>query len=95
MALQIKQGFEYQGDDKWRWWIWLDGPQAELDAVDYVVYTLHRTFVNPVRTVTDRNSQFRLETSGWGEFRIYAKVVTKDGDSSRLIHDLVLFRSPK
>ena len=90
MAIKIGQGFEYQGKDWWKWWIWIDGADHELDAIDHVVYTLHSTFPNPVRTVRDRSSKFRLDTAGWGGFRIYAKVVKKNGEDVRLTHDLVL-----
>jgi transcription initiation factor IIF auxiliary subunit len=90
MALQIDQGFEYQGNDYWRWWVWIEGSEAELDQIDRVVYTLHTTFPNPVRAIKDRKSKFRLETAGWGVFRIYARVFRKNGDELPLEHDLVL-----
>lgn len=90
MSIEIAQGFDYQGDDWWKWWIWIEGPDNELDQIDHVVYTLHTTFPNPVRTIRDRDSKFRLETAGWGVFRIYAKVVNKKGLETFLEHDLVL-----
>jgi transcription initiation factor IIF auxiliary subunit len=90
MALRIEQGFEYQGEDWWKWWIWIDGPQAELDQVDRVVYVLHPTFPNPVRTVTDRSTKFRLQTAGWGVFLIRAKVIHKGGTETSLTHYLQL-----
>ena len=90
MSLTIKQGFEYRGNDWWEWWVQLDGRDAELDQVEKVVYTLHRTFPNPVRTVTNRTDAFMLRTAGWGVFRIYATVYRKDGTPLKLYHDLVL-----
>jgi transcription initiation factor IIF auxiliary subunit len=90
MNLQISQGFEYQGDDRWRWWIWIEGPDAALDRIDRVIYTLHPTFPNPVRTVTDRASRFQLKTSGWGVFKIHAKLHYKDGSTESLSHHLEL-----
>jgi prokaryotic YEATS domain len=90
MALDIQQGFTYQGNDFWNWWIWLEGPDEELDKVDHVVYILHPTFPDPVRTINDRTTKFRLGTSGWGVFTIRAKVVKKDGEQIALSHDLVL-----
>lgn len=90
MAVRIRQASEYQWENWWEWWIWLDGTTEELDQVDRVVYTLHPTFPNPVRTVSDRSTNFLLKTSGWGEFRIYAKVAKKAGGTVRLVHDLVL-----
>jgi transcription initiation factor IIF auxiliary subunit len=90
MALGIVQDSRYQGDDWWDWSVWLDGPDEELDAVDHVVYTLHRTFPDPVRTVRDRSTRFRLAARGWGTFRIYAKVVSRGGAALKLHHDLDL-----
>ena len=90
MALTIQQGFEYQGNDWWKWWVWIDGPPEELDAIDHVIYTLHRTFPQPVRKTDDRLSGFKLSTSGWGVFTIYATLVHKDGGETELSHDLRL-----
>lgn len=90
VSLEIKQDFKYQGDDWWKWWIWVDGPDRELDQIDHVVYTLHRTFPDPVRKVKDRATKFRLDTAGWGVFRIFAKVVLRNGKSERLTHELEL-----
>ncbi|HWD92262.1 MAG TPA: pYEATS domain-containing protein [Verrucomicrobiae bacterium] len=88
--MKIAQDFEYQGDDWWKWWIWIDATDAELNQIDQVVYNLHSTFPEPVRTVKDRSSKFRLKTAGWGVFRIYADVFLEEGPPKRLIHDLVL-----
>jgi len=90
MNVAIQQGFEYQGEDWWKWWIQLDGPDKDLDEVDHVVYTLHHTFPNPVQKVNDRSSKFRLDAAGWGVFTIYANVVKKDGSSVKLSHHLAL-----
>ena len=89
-ALKIAQDFEYKGNDWWAWWIWIEGADEDLDRIDHVIYTLHHTFPNPVRTVRDRPSKFRLSTAGWGVFRIYAKIVDKKGESFNLHHDLIL-----
>lgn len=91
MALDIRQGFKYEGDDWWRWWLWVEGPDDELDEIDRVVYTLHPTFPQPVRTVRDRSSKFRLETAGWGVFTIYIRIVHKDRSETLLDHDLELW----
>ena len=90
MDIRIAQGFKYQGEDWWNWWVWIEGTVDELDQIDSVVYTLHPTFPNPVRTVNDRRSKFRLETSGWGGFRIYAQIIKRNGAKIKLTHDLVL-----
>jgi len=90
MGLRIDQDFIYQGDDWWKWRIWIEGTDAELDEIDKVVYTLHETFPDPVRVIKDRQSKFRLESSGWGIFRIHAKVHLKGGSAMKLHHDLEL-----
>jgi transcription initiation factor IIF auxiliary subunit len=90
MTLRIEQGFKYQGEDWWKWWIWIEGSEAELDQVDHVVYMLHPTFPNPVRTIKERSTKFRLETAGWGVFLIRAKVMLKQGKEISLSHQLVL-----
>lgn len=90
MPLKIAQDFDYKGEDWWEWWVWIEGADAELDAISQVIYTLHPTFPNPVRTIRDRRSKFRLSTGGWGTFRIRAKVVLKSGSPIELQHELVL-----
>ncbi|MGH9406451.1 MAG: pYEATS domain-containing protein [Terriglobia bacterium] len=90
MPLSIEQGAQYLGNERWKWWVWVEGTAAELDDIGRVVYVLHPTFHNPVREIKDRSSKFRLETSGWGTFRIHAKAVHLDGHETPLEHNLVL-----
>jgi transcription initiation factor IIF auxiliary subunit len=90
MTLKIAQDFEYQEKDWWKWRVWIDGPEEELDEIDYVVYRLHSTFPDPVRTIRDRKSKFELSTAGWGVFTIYANVKFKAGNDLKLYHDLDL-----
>jgi transcription initiation factor IIF auxiliary subunit len=88
--LPVQQEAHYAGDRYWNWSVWLQGPAPDLDQVNYVEYTLDRTFPSPVRRVRDRNSNFRLSAGGWGEFVIYVKIVFRDGSSSSLDHRLRL-----
>ncbi len=90
MPIQIKQKSEYLDEDWWKWSVELAGTQAELDQVMYVVYTLHPTFPDPVRRIWERDSNFRLDAEGWGEFTIYAEVALKDGAHQQLEHELEL-----
>ena len=90
MALSIQQSQEYLGNDRWRWSVWLNGPQEELDTIDHVLYVLHSTFHDPVRYVSDRTTNFRLDTAGWGAFTVHAKVMHRDGRETPLAHELVL-----
>lgn len=87
---KIAQNYKYEGDDWWQWSVWIEGSDDDLDKVDYVVYTLHPTFINPVQKVTERSSKFRLPTEGWGVFMIYARVVLKDSSEISLKHYLKL-----
>jgi transcription initiation factor IIF auxiliary subunit len=90
MALSIRQDEQYRGHDYWHWSVWLDGSPEELNDVDHVMWILHHTTLNPVREVSDRSSNFRLEDSSWGIFTVRAKVFHKSGQETVLHHDLVL-----
>lgn len=90
MPLSIEQSERYVGNDHWQWSVWLNGNPDELDSIDHVVYILHSTYINPVRRVADRATNFRLETSGWGAFTIHANIVHQDGHETALKRDLVL-----
>jgi NTE family protein len=94
-GLRLEQGSEYEGSDRWRWWIWLDGPTAEFEKVDHVIYTLHPSFPAPVRTVSDRKTRFRLETAGWGTFTIQATLVGKEGYPDEYLEHELVFEYPE
>lgn len=90
MELQLAQEFEYKGNDYWNWAVWVDAPDAELDAIKTVEYTLHPSFPKPVRKISDRQTKFRLTTAGWGVFTIYAKAFLKNGKTVEMEHELSL-----
>ena len=71
---RLEQDSRYAGDDWWSWSVWLEGDDEDLDQVEEVEYTLHRSFRKPVRKVNDRATKFKLKTAGWGRFTIYATV---------------------
>lgn len=80
-----------RGDYKYfEWEVFLDEPQQVLDKVEAVEYRLHRTFPDPIRTVTDRASRFSLKAAGWGEFVIYITVYMQDGSEVDTEHHLEL-----
>jgi transcription initiation factor IIF auxiliary subunit len=87
----IQQWEKYDGDNWWKWAVWIEGRDEDLDRVDFVEWSLHPTFSRPVREIRDRGSRFRLETAGWGGFQILALVQTKDGEQIKLRHQLVLY----
>ena len=79
MSIEFRHSAEKKSARNWAWSVWLEGSDAELDQVDSVVYQLHSTFRNPVREVSDRQSNFRLDSSGWGQFMIYITLRYRDG----------------
>ena len=89
-TLRIRQTQKYEAPDWWKWAVWVDGSDEDLDGIARVEYTLHPTFPNPVRTVATRRNKFKLSTEGWGVFPLYARVHRKDGRVLRLKHNLVL-----
>src|SRR5260370_24118436 len=93
--MRMKQEATNERDNRWKWSVWVDGDSEDLAQIDFVEYTLHPTFSQPVRRVTDRASKFRFASSGWGEFWIRALVGMKDGHTKRLSHWLKLEYPPE
>ncbi|MGF1469113.1 MAG: pYEATS domain-containing protein [Sandaracinaceae bacterium] len=90
MTLSIAQSSTYEGDDWWSWSVWVEGPERELDAVRHVTYKLHATFPNPIRRVDERRTKFRLESGGWGVFKLFATCELQGGETRTLEHQLTL-----
>jgi hypothetical protein len=88
--IKIKNSSTWRGKDRWSWSLWIEGESQYLDEIDRVEYVLHPTFPEPVRVVRDRASSFQLESKGWGEFMVHAKVITKQGQTIGLNHWLKL-----
>jgi hypothetical protein len=88
--LSIEQSASTIASGYWKWSVWLKGMDQELDQVTEVRYQLHPTFSPPIQIITDRQSKFRLDSSGWGEFAIYATVSRRAGPPERLQHWLKL-----
>lgn len=87
---KIAQADKYSGDDFWDWSIWIEASDADLDEIQNVVYNLHYTFYEPVRTIETRENKFKLRASGWGVFTIYARLNFKDQSVLGLSHELEL-----
>jgi transcription initiation factor IIF auxiliary subunit len=62
----------------------------ELSQIENVTYVLHPTFVNPVRTVANRASKFKLSSQGWGIYPIRINVLKRDGSMDTFVHELDL-----
>jgi hypothetical protein len=86
MTLRVAQESHRRAKDWWDWSVWMEGTPKELDGVAHVMYTLHPTFPDPVRRVASRRNKFRLDSSGWGEFEIFAEIVRKDGTRLKRKH---------
>ena len=84
----VAQSQKYERENWWRWSLWIEGAAEDLDQIQSVTYSLHPTFPEPIRTVTDRASKFQLRCSGWGIFRIPVKVRLKNGKTIELAHQL-------
>ena len=89
--MKIAQDQRYEGNDWWSWSVWIEAPDGELQQVEKVVWKLHPTFPNPTREITTPGTKFRLETSGWGTFRVHADVVQHNGMVRTLSHELELY----
>jgi transcription initiation factor IIF auxiliary subunit len=64
--------------------------RPNCSEVDRVVWQLHPTFPGPTREKRNRAEKFRLNTAGWGVFRVRADVPMREGSVRKLHHDLEL-----
>jgi transcription initiation factor IIF auxiliary subunit len=95
MSIRLENDWEYLSEDLWRWGAYLSSTnKTEIDNVSSVEYLLHPTFKNPIRTIKERNNNFRLTTQGWGTFILRANVRYGDGRVTHLQHQVVLKREP-
>jgi len=76
--------------DYYNWAIWIESGQSDLSEIESVVYLLHSTFKNRVQKFTDPSTNFKIESSGWGEFRAEITITKKSGESLQLAHWLSL-----
>ena len=88
MNFAVAQSQKYEGENWWKWSLWIEGTDADLDQIASVTYRLHPTFPEPIRTVTDRAGKFQLRCSGWGVFLIPVEVRLKNGKKMQLEHQL-------
>ena len=84
---------ERQGNEWYEWVVYVNEGPGILSQIKAVEYLLHRTFVDPLRRMTDRNSKFALRSSGWGEFDILITVFFADGSRLETTYSLDLSRS--
>jgi hypothetical protein len=78
--------------DYYAWCLYLDATLEKLREIRQVEYTLHPTFPDPVRSVSEPEHCFALQSEGWGDFEVYMRVFSVDGDLTRLVYPLELKR---
>lgn len=95
MSLKLKNDWNYKGNDRWDWEVYLvsEDPK-ELEEVEEVKYILHPTFRQPIRVIDKSTGDFRLKTNGWGTFQIRAFAYLKGGGKLKLEHELDLEYDP-
>jgi hypothetical protein len=62
----------------------LDGPQPELDQVEFVTYFLQSLVPHPLRHIRERADGFRLSDIGKHVLGIHARVHRRDGSQEVL-----------
>lgn len=90
MSITVNQKTAYKGNDWWDWSVWIEGDDKELDQIEYVVYTLHPSFPQPIQKIIGRYTNFRLSASGWGGFMIFIEIKYKDQHVEKTSHWLTL-----
>lgn len=90
MSIRVEQAATRRGQDSWDWSVWLEGTDEVLDQIESAEYVLHPTFPNPVREMSNRANNFRLNARGWGEFMIHVNIHLKDGETVKYDHWLKL-----
>jgi hypothetical protein len=72
--------------DWYDWCVFASGDEAELQHVTAVEYTLHPSFPDPVRTVSDREHRFAIMSNGWGSFLMNIRIIYDDGHEEFTSH---------
>jgi hypothetical protein len=93
MTVSVKQKAEYS-EGLWSWSVWLDGLSDELDGIEYVLYTLHRSYNKPLRRVEERWTSFRIDEVGFSGFPLAVEIHFKNGSKQTLVHELDLETRP-
>lgn len=90
MSYRIAQSQSYVAHDYWNWSAWIEAPLDDLRALDRVIWILHPTFSPSRVESTSAETNFRLDTSGWGTFLLRAELRGRDGSKQMLSHQLEL-----
>lgn len=79
-------------DHQFSWTVFVSADDAILGDIESVEYTLHPSFENPIRKIsekgTSRGAGFFLKVTANGPFTIGVKVIFRDGDTRYLRYSL-------
>ena len=84
MEYRIAQSHKYLGNDYWQWAAWIDASPEALQDLERVTWILHPTFPKSRVDMTNAATGFRLETKGWGAFRLRAQLHERNGKTRDL-----------
>jgi transcription initiation factor IIF auxiliary subunit len=92
--IRVENSAKYSSG-RYSWTIYLTGSDATLNKVDYVQYTLHPSFPQPIQIVRTRGGRcaFPYSSNSWAEFEVKIKVVFKDGRTEELKYMLNLMKN--
>ncbi|MDQ3962112.1 MAG: hypothetical protein M3230_06470, partial [Thermoproteota archaeon] len=78
--------------ERWFYWkIFIETePPSLINQIQAVEYHLHPTFRLKDILITNKNTGFRLDAQGWGEFVIKMDVILNDNRSTTISHYLSL-----
>jgi|SRR5919108_5035536 transcription initiation factor IIF auxiliary subunit len=84
----------YHNDLGGQWFYWTifieTDPPSVIDQIQAVEYHLHPTFRVKDILITNKNTGFKLQAQGWGEFVIKLDVILNDNRSTTISHYLLL-----
>lgn len=75
---------------RFQWKVFVNEDESVLDTIESITYLLHPTFPDPLRIIKNRESNFALESSGWGEFDIQITIKFKNGEETKQTYPLKL-----
>jgi transcription initiation factor IIF auxiliary subunit len=76
------------GTNFYRWVLWIEGDDQDLEQVSSVKYNLHPTFERGYAESSDRGFNFRIDARGWGSFYIDARIRFKAGFEEQISYFL-------
>ncbi len=83
---------DVNGQGFYEWRVFVDEGPEVLNRIAQVDYQLHPTFPQPFQSSKNREAQFELTASGWGEFRILITVHYTNGQLAKTSYWLSLNR---